>query len=886
MAEHALAAPAVAATLGVDPQTGLTEAEARLRLSRHGPNALPEPPVRLLWRLFLRQFQNPLIYLLFVAAAIAALLHEAGDALVILAVVTLNSAIGALQEGRAERAMRSLRRLDALRVRVRRGGTEATIPARELVPGDVLLLGAGDAIGADARLCESNALEIEEAALTGESLPASKDPAALPDDTMVADRRNMVYGGTHVTAGRGVAIVVATGSRSEFGRIAALAEQSFEPPTPLEKRIARLGRTLLWAAMALFVAVIAAGWLRGLPWVDVLMVAISQIVSVVPEGLPVAMTVALAVGMQRMAARGAIVRRLAAVETLGSTTVICTDKTGTLTRNEMTAVALVLPDGRELTVSGVGYAPHGQVLDATGAALTATDPALRDLLTCAVLCNDATLLAPAREGAPWQLLGDPTEGALLVLAAKAGLEVAALRALSPRVAEVPFDATAQAMLTVHQTARGYLVAIKGAAEVVAALDTAAGGVLGSHAEALSARALRVLAFALAEVEVLPQPLTLAALRGRARLVGLVGQIDPPRDEVAAVVAECAAAGIRTVMITGDHRGTGLAIARQVGIARPADRALDGRELEALTPAQLDAHLATAAVFARVQPAHKLRLIEAFQWQGAVVAMTGDGVNDAPALVRADVGVAMGRAGTEVAKEAADIVITDDRLGTVVSAVREGRVVYGNLQKVLLMLLATGLAEVLVLLAALLGGLPLPFAAVQILWNNVVTEGTTTVNLVLDEAEGDEMRRPPVAPHADLLSRELLARVVLLGLTIATITFGYFAWQLDAGVPFAKAQTATFTLLAVCEWFNVLNCRSTTRSGLSLSVLRNRWLIGGLVVSNLLQVAVVFSPFGNAHFYTVPLDWGDALTIGVLGSGVLWVEELRKMVVRRRARAAA
>ncbi|MCC6671169.1 MAG: HAD-IC family P-type ATPase [Planctomycetes bacterium] len=892
MQPHAQDGPAVARALGVDPDQGLAAAELEARLAQHGCNALPEPPTRPLWWLFVRQFASPLIYMLFAAAGIAVLLDETGDAVVILAVVTLNSVIGTFQEGRAERSMRALRRLEAHVVRVLRDGTEQMVAARTLVPGDVMLLAAGDAVAGDGRLLTATGLQASEAALTGESAPVVKQLAPLPPDTQLGDRTNMVWSGTHVTAGRGSAVVVATGVRSEFGRIAELAERGAEPSTPLERRIARFGKVLLACALVLFAIVVFVGALRGLPLSDVLMVAISQIVSLVPEGLPVAMTIALAVGMQRMAARGAIVRRLAAVETLGSTTVICADKTGTLTRNEMTAVELVLSDGRTLTVTGAGYAPRGELRERGGKVRVDAigDQGLRGLLECAVLCNDATLASPVSVGDDWQVLGDPTEGALVVLAAKAGLEAGTVRRRAPRLAELPFDPGARAMLTVHEDGGRLRVAVKGAAEVVLPLCARRGpegrplreadqAEIAVAVDALSARALRVLAFAEAHLDRLPPELTLDSVRRRAVYLGLIAQIDPPRDEVDEVLTECRAAGVRTVMITGDHRATGLAVARQVGIAAEGQGAIDGRELDAMSPTDLAARLDTTAVFARVQPAHKLRIVEAFQARDEVVAMTGDGVNDAPALVRADVGVAMGRSGTDVAKEAADIVITDDRLGTIANAVREGRLVHGNLKKVILMLLATGTAEVSVLLLALLTGHPLPFAAVQILWNNVVTEGTITVNLVMDPPEGDEMRRPPVDPGESLLSRDLVGRMLLIGATIAAVTFGYFAWQLDHGVPFAQAQTSTFTLLAVCEWFNVLNCRSATRSGFSLDLLRNRWLVGGLVVSNLLQAMVIFSPFFNRHFYTVPLPWSEVFVIGALGSAVLWVEELRKLVAR-------
>jgi magnesium-transporting ATPase (P-type) len=789
---HALPADDALRALQADPARGLATDEAARRSAAHGANALPEPPPRPAWLALLRQFKSPLIYLLFIAALLAVALGHHGDAAVILAVVGVNALIGAFQEGRAERSMAALRRLSALRVRVLRDGMESSLEARALVPGDIVLLAAGDAVAADARLIEAAQLHAAEAALTGESVPVAKRVPALPEATALGDRSNMVFSGTHVTAGRARAVVVATGAHTEVGRIAGLTERAEDPKTPLEQRLAQFGRALVVAALLLFVLVVLLGLWRTLPLADVLMVAISQMVSMVPEGLPVAMTIALAVGMQRMAARGAIIRRLSAVETLGSTTVICSDKTGTLTKNEMTAVALWLPggsdgrSGREVAVEGVGYAPHGALTEA-GRPADPADPALRELLLAAALCNDAELLPPEDERGAWSVLGDPTEAALLVLARKAGIDPAVLRCELPREAELPFDSDSKLMATCHRMADApQRVMVKGAPEAVLRLcgpDQAA-AVHGARdsADAMAARALRVLAFAELDDVALDTGEGFDALAGRARLLGLVGQIDPPREEVKLAVAECRRAGIRPVMVTGDHKLTGLAIARALGIARDADRAVDGPELERMGEAELRDALPYIAVFARVQPAQKLRIVEALQAGGEVVAMTGDGVNDAPALARADVGVAMGITGTEVAKSAAKIVITDDNFATIVGAVEQGRVVYGNLKKVILYLFATSMAEVLVLMLALLGGFPLPLAAVQILWINIVTEGTVTVNLVMDPPDGDEMRRRPVPRNDRLLGTALLGRVALMTPLIAGVTFGWFAWRLSQGVP--------------------------------------------------------------------------------------------------------
>jgi magnesium-transporting ATPase (P-type) len=888
---HALDSASAMAQLGCDATAGLTSQLVLQRAAEHGPNALPEPPKHSVFLVFFRQFKSPLIYILFAAAALASGRGHWGDAAVILAVVLVNALIGSYQEGRAERSMAALRQLSALQVRVLRDGHEQAIAACELVPGDLLLLAAGDAVGADARLIDQAQLQVAEAALTGESVPVSKGVVALPGATGLADRRNMVFSGTYITAGRARAVVTATGTHTEVGGIARMTEGAQELKTPLELRIHQFGNYLVVGALLLFVVVVVLGLVRGLPLAEVLMVAISQMVSMVPEGLPVAMTIALAVGMQRMAGRGAIIRRLSAVETLGSITVICSDKTGTLTRNEMTVSALWLPGGRHVDVSGVGYAPQGEFSEA-GHRVNVNDVAVTALLQAVALCNDAELVPPQNGSQAWVVLGDPTEAALLVLASKAGHEVHALRQQSPRLAELPFDSDTKMMATLHGgTSVARRILIKGAPEAVMRLCMADGPsalhAAREAAEGMAVRALRVLAVAWVRDE--PEQAAggldallaegFDALAGRATLLGLVGQIDPPREEVKVAVTECRVAGIRPIMITGDHKLTGMAIARELGIARDGDRAVDGAELERMNETELLESLDHIAVFARVHPAQKLRIVEALQARGDVVAMTGDGVNDAPALARADVGVAMGITGTEVAKSAAKIVITDDNFATIVGAVEQGRVVYGNLKKVILYLFATSMAEVLVLLLALVLGYRLPLAAVQILWINIVTEGTVTVNLVMDPPDGDEMKRAPVPRNDRLLGRDMLWRVALMTPMMALATFGWFVWRQASGMPYEMVRTETFTVLAVCQWFNVLNCQSATRSALQLGILRNHWLLGGLSLSIVLQGAVLYWPPLNELFHTVPIPPSDLLPIVTVASLVLWTEEARKLFVR-------
>jgi Ca2+-transporting ATPase len=849
-------------------------------------NELPTARERSLAALFASQFRSPLIYLLFGAAGIALALRETKDAIVIFVVVLLNALIGAYQEGRAQHALTALRKMALQKARVVRGGREEMINARELVPGDVMLLAAGDAVTADARLIDGASVQIAEAALTGESVPVSKTIDVVAPGSPLVDRTNMVYAGTHVTAGRARSVVVATGKAAEIGRIATLAESGAAQKTPLERRVQTFGRYLMITAVITFALFVGTGLVAGLPLAEILMVGISQVVGLIPEGLPVAMTVALAVGVQRMAKRRAIVRRISAVETLGSTTIICTDKTGTLTRNEMTVTALWMPRTGDIEVTGTGYSPEGRLCWKGSEIATEHAPDLRALVEAVALCNDARVLGPDGHESQWRAVGDPTEAALITLALKAGLAPDVLRVAQPRRAEVPFDSSIKLMATQHATPHGPRVVLKGAAEAILALcslDGEARTDVHAAIESMTSRALRVLAIAEAPGAELCGS-DVSSLRGKVELLGLVGQIDPPRAEVAVAVATCLAAGIRPVMVTGDHKLTGLAIAQQLGIARDSDRAVDGAELDTMSDDTLASEIEEIRVFARVHPAQKLRIVEAYQKRGEVVAMTGDGVNDAPALMRADVGVAMGITGTDVAKEAAKIVITDDNFDSIVAAVHEGRVVYANIKKAVLLLMSTSFAEVLVLLLAVMFGYPPPFAAVQILWNNLITEGAITVNLIMQPAEGDEMKQPPISTSEPLITHAMWRRISLMTPTIVALTLGWFTIRLAQGVPFVAVRTETFTLLAVCEWFNVLNCLSDHRSALKFDVLKDRWLVGGLIVGNLLQLAVIYVPALNDTFHTTPIAFHLAIGIGAAASCVLWVEEIRKLIARRRAQA--
>jgi len=894
---HNLPAEKVLVELAVDPTTGLSGEEAQQRRNRFGLNTLPKPKQRMFLSIFLHQFLSPLIYLLIVATGVAFFLGEIRDAIVILAVVILNAIVGGIQEGRAEQSLESLRRLSKLRTRVLRGGRDLVIEASQLVPGDLLVLNAGDAVPADARLIEVSAIGVAEAALTGESVPARKSIDPLAENTPLVDRHNMVYAGTHITAGRGLAVVVATGVNNEIGKIAHLATTTIQPKTQLELRIQKFGRYLVLVALGLFFLVISIGLIRGIPFAQIFMIAISQMVSLVPEGLPVAMTIALAVGVQRMARRGTIVRRLAAVESLGSTTIICSDKTGTLTRNEMVVTALYLPGGqREVTITGIGYAPDGSFIENGSKLAPNTDKTLQKLIEAGICCNDSQLRAPDAVETGWRIVGDPTEGALLTLAAKSGVDIDFTRKQFKRIAELPFSSDSKMMATQHDINGQSTVYIKGAPERLLELCGSFyhdGKIEDFHedsklavqtaAKKMADSALRLLAIGFIPNGYVDGSKGFDPFTGRVTLLGLVGEVDPPRVEVAAAVRECQNAGIRPVMVTGDHKATGLAIARALGISRSDDLSVDGQELDQLSDQELLEKIDRISVFARVHPAQKLRIVQAYQSRGEVVAMTGDGVNDAPALARANVGVAMGLSGTEVAKEAAKIIITDDNFATIVAAVAEGRLVYQNIKKLILFLVITSVDEVIVIFLALILGYPLPLAAVQILWINLVTEGTLTVNLIMEPPEGGEMKRSPIPTDQPLLDRSLLARIPLMVAGSVASTFGWFVYRTSLGVPLNQVQTETFTVLAVCQWFNVLNCRSAIQSAFSWDLNKNLWLLGGLILSNLLQCAVIYWPPLAGYFHTVPIPATQFFGIGVTASLVLWLEEIRKFFARKQIR---
>jgi Ca2+-transporting ATPase len=885
---HQVPADEVAAGLGVDPAVGLPATEAAERLAASGPNRLEEAKSRPPWRLFVDQFRSLLIAVLAGAAVLAWVVGDLVDAVVIAVVLLANATIGFVQEFRAEQSLAALRSMLSPTARVRRDGGERMLPAEELVPGDVVLLEAGQRVPGDARVLVAAALEVDESALTGESQPVTKRTGALPGDVALGERTNLVFAQSVVTRGRGEALVVATGMGTEIGRIAGLLGSTEDPPTPLQRQLDAFSRRLAVLAGVSVLLYALVGLFRGEAWADLALHAVALAVAAIPEGLPAVVALTLAVGVTAMARRGAIVKRISSVETLGATTVICTDKTGTLTLNEMTA-RRVWAAGRGWSVSGSGYVADGTITADGGRAAAGADLAdLGGVLRGSALTNDADVV----DG---ELLGDPTDGALLVLAAKGGIDVARLRADLPRLAEVPFDSDHRLQATLHPHPAGARLYVKGAPDALlertralagpdgeVPLDAARRAAVAAEVDRMADEGLRVLAVA---SRILPADAAGALAENLwpavtdLALEGLVGLQDPPRTQAADAVAAARRAGIEVLMITGDHAATGAAIARQVGIE---GEVLTGAQLAAVDDDALPDRLRGVGVVARVAPEHKLRIVHALQRRGEVVAMTGDGVNDAPALKAADIGVAMGTAGTEVAKEAATMVLTDDDFATIVTAVERGRGIYENVVKFVRFQLATNLGAIITVLGAQLVGLPAPFTALQVLWVNLIMDGPPALALGVDPTRQGIMDDPPRARGAAILPAARLGQLLLAGAVMAAGTLGVLVWGLEA-LPRPEALTLAFTTFVLFQIFNALNARAERQSALGRDLFRNRALWAALVGVVILQVAVVQLPLLERVFGTVPLaPWQWALAAGIAAS-ILVVEELRKAVVRAQAR---
>jgi P-type Ca2+ transporter type 2C len=879
---HTLAAEEAIQHLRADAAAGLSSAEAARRLAVAGPNELPSAVSIPAWKILLRQFKSVLIVILLIAIVLSLALAHALEAVAIAAIALFTVALGFFQEVRADRALEALRRMAAPMATVLRDGEECEVPAREVVPGDVIVLGAGDLVPADGRLIEAVNLRIDEATLTGESSPAGKHSDALDEKNIaLGDRRNMVYSSTAVTYGRGRAVAVATGPRTEVGKIGGLLETVTTPRTPLERQMDSLGGTLVRASLAIVAIVVLLGLLRGKPLEQMILFGIAFAVAVVPEALPAVVTISLAIGARLMAKRNALIRRLPTVETLGCATVICSDKTGTLTTGEMTVLE-VYSGGNLLTVTGVGYDPRG-TFSLDGSPVEPDEP-LAALLQAAALCSDAEL-ARDQGGDRRRRKGDPTELAFVVAAAKGGFLKPALEAMNPRRGEIPFSSERKRMTTLHVDGMDAIACSKGAPEVILEscthwktprgdepLTASFRAEILGRAQDMANRALRVLAVSRR------QGTSLDNAEKEMTFLGLFGMIDPPRPEAVPAIETCRQAGIRPVMITGDHPATARAIARDLGLLREG-RVITGADLDSMSDEALEKDIESFDVYARVSPAHKLRVVSTLQKRGHVVAMTGDGVNDAPALKKADIGVAMGISGTDVAREAAAMTLTDDNFASIVAAVQEGRAIFDNIKKYLMYLLSSNLGEIGLIAATMIAGLPLPLTAVQILYVNLATDGLPALALAVDPHEPDLMQRRPRKPGTGILSRHVVDLMVLGGFWSMTVNLGIFVWALRSGLEVAEAVTMTFVSLVLIQFFKAYIFRSE-RHSLFQRPFANRWLNLAVAWELLLLAAIVYVPALQKLFGTFALRATDWLVIVPAALSIFPVLETAKWAWRR------
>lgn len=878
---YTYSAEEVISIVQANPVRGLSSEEARRRLDQHGPNELQAPHRVSPLTLFLEQFKNVLIIILLIAAALSAFLGHTIESAAIAVIVLFAVFLGFVQEYRAERAMEALQRMAAPTAHVLRDGEEGIIPTREIVPGDMVSLHAGDRIPADLRMLEAVNLQVDESVLTGESIPVVKDPAPLKDPHLaLGERSNIAFSGTSVTYGRGRGVVVATGMLTEFGKVAQLLQTVKSGRTPLQENLDKVGHQMARAALVVVILIVALGLLREEPLLKMLIFGIALAVAVVPEALPAVVTISLAIGVQRMAKRNALVRRLHAVETLGSTSIICSDKTGTLTKNEMTVRRIYVTD-KLIEITGAGYEPKGEILH-DGKPVAELE-AIRRLLKAAVLSSDAILQHD--QESRWHIQGDPTEGALVVAAAKAGLHKQDLDAEFPRVNEIPFTSETKRMTTLHSTPSGAVAYSKGAPEIIVescTMHLTTGGerlfntkekeLILSVAKEMASQALRVLA---------------VAYKPRARIenaeremffLGLIGMIDPPRPEAKDAVRRCKEAGIKVVMITGDHPVTGETVARELGILNKG-LMLTGTQLDAMSDEEFERQVLHIEVYARVSPQHKLRIVSAFQNHGEIVAMTGDGVNDAPALKKADIGIAMGITGTDVTKEASVVILTDDNFASIVAAVEEGRGIYGNIKKYLMYLLSSNLGEILLMTCATLIGLPFPLTAVQILYVNLATDGLPALALSVDPPEEDLMHRPPRKRTDGIFTRPVTALMLAGGLWSAIVNIGIFSWALHSRSSIEEAMTMTFVSLVLIQFFKAYNFRSDHQSVLHKPS-ANKWLNWAVIWELMLLTLIVYLPFLHRPFQTFSLTFVDCVIILSVALTVLPVLETIKWMIRR------
>lgn len=867
-----------------DRKAGLTAAEAKRRLESYGTNELREKKKISPLALFLNQFRDFMVLVLVGAVLISGLLGEYLDAITIIAIILLNGCLGFIQEFRAERSLRALKRLSAPKAKVIRGGKTLEIDASMLVPGDVVLLESGDRIPADIRFLETNGVFVEESALTGESVPVAKhDRPIVAPDVPLGDRRNIGYMGTLVTRGTAAGIVVSTGMETEMGKIADLIQNTEVMATPLQQRLEHLGKILIGVALVLTVFVVVAGIWHGQPAYGMFLAGVSLAVAAIPEGLPAIVTIALALGVQRMIRRKAIVRKLPSVETLGSATVICSDKTGTLTENKMTVVKL-WGGGRTMNVTGTGYVPKGQVVEGNKVLDLRRDILLRRIMQISALCNNAELVPPeenhnrrkwlktADDQAGWKIKGDPTEGALAVLAAKAGVSKESLSSLYRRVREIPFDSERKRMSVVVEHQGGRLLCTKGAPDVLLNnckyilwdgklkwLDEKLRRQVEEANEAMAKSALRVIGFAYRELGANELKMSDESLEKGLVFVGLAGMMDPPRAEVKEAIYKCKQAGIRTVMITGDHQSTAEAIAEQLGMMPKGGLSVSGKELESMSDDELDRKVNNIYVYARVTPEHKLRIVKSLQRQGHVVAMTGDGVNDAPAIKAADIGISMGITGTDVSKEASSLVLSDDNFATIVAAIEEGRGIYENIRKFIRYMLASNVGEILTMFIAMMFGMPLPLVPIMILWVNLVTDGLPAMALGVDTAEDDLMTQQPRPARENIFARGLGWKIISRGVLIGLCTLAAFWIVLnqnpDTPQTLTLAQTVAFATLVMAQLIHVFDCRSSI-SIFHRNMLENKYLVAAVLSSVLLLLMVLYVEPLQPIFKTAPLGMDE------------------------------
>lgn len=878
---HTLSIDEVLSNLRSTPE-GLTSAEAQRRLDEFGLNEIVAARRVSPLELLLAQFKNVLIIILLVATAISAFLGHGVEAIAISVIVLFAVLLGFVQEYRAERAIEALKQIAAPSATVIRDGEEVSVLARNLVPGDVILLKVGDRIPADARLLEAINLQAEEAVLTGESVPVEKVTAPLPNGSLaISDRRNMVYSGTSVSFGRGRAVVVATGMETEFGKIAKMLQTVETRRTPLQENLDKVGAVLARAAFVVVAIIVGLGLFRGQPFIEMLVFGIALAVAVVPEALPAVVTISLAIGVQRMVKRNALMRRLPAVETLGSTSVICSDKTGTLTKDEMT-VRKIYTAGQLWEVSGAGYEPIGSF--SRNGVTEEPDGLLRETLQAGVLASDAYLVRRQADRG-WKIKGDPTEGALIVAAAKAGLDKLVLESQFPRVNEIPFTSETKRMTTLHSIRNSIVAYSKGAPEVilgtckfcatengVVPLESADKDRILDIAREMAQEALRVLAIA-------AKPnATLDTAEQEMTFLGLVGMIDPPRPEAKSAIQVCEQAGIKVVMITGDHPVTAQAIANELQLFKDG-RVIIGSELEAMSDEEFEKIVENIQVYARVSPAHKMRIVTALQKKGHIVAMTGDGVNDAPALKKADIGIAMGITGTDVTREASAMTLLDDNFSSIVAAVEEGRGIFGNIKKYLMYLLSSNIGEIVLMAGASLLGMPLPLTAVQILYVNLATDGLPALALSVDPPEPDIMRRPPRDPRTGIFTRPVVTLMIIGGLWSALVNLGLFNWALKSGRSISEAMTMTFVSLVLIQFFKAYNYRSD-RNSVLVRPFANKWLNIAILWEIALLSLIIYVPFLHDAFGTFYLPLIDWAIVFCLAFTVLPILEIAKWMVRR------